>query len=136
MASSSTGCLEARTGATGRCAELTLTASGGARESVLTAALGALQTGLPTALSVETCAAGREVMDALRTASLAMQAELAHAATACATLRVSQDAAAASKSADAAGAAAAAFAREVGVLQSVTDAHMSALHRLIGVAVR
>ena len=121
--------LEARLGATGRCAELILTAGGAAHEQMLTSAFATLQHGLPTGMRVKPCMASVGILDALRAASLAMHAEFAGAAAACEALRDAQHGAPAGRSA--AGIAAAAFAREVGALQGATDARMSALHLLV-----
>ena len=119
--------LEARVGATGRCAELVLSASGAAHASVLAAAVRTVRSGLPSGTRLEVSAAGVGVLDCLRKASLAMQAELAGAASACEAFREAHARAAAP---EAAVAAALTFANEVGALQSATDAQMSVLHRL------
>lgn len=119
--------LEARVGATGRCAELVLSASGAAHASVLAAAIRTVRSGLPSGTRLEVSAAGGSVLDCLRKASLAMQAELAGAASACEAFREAHAVAAAP---EAAVAAALTFANEVGALQSATDAQMSVLHRL------
>ena len=131
--------VEASVGATGRCAELILTACGGGSgshadggdERMLAAAIGALRASLPSGVRLEVSVAATAVLDCLRKASVAMQAELAGAASACEALlqeaqkQQQEDGGALDALDD--------FTRRMGALQSATDAQMSVLHRLVSV---
>ena len=114
--------------AIGRCAEVQLTAWGAARDAVLSGAVGALRAALPRDVKLEISFAARALLDCLRRASLALQAELVGSARACEAFL----AAARAPAAGAGGAAAADVEATVAGLQSATDARMSVLHALLG----